>query len=99
MKFTSEETEGIIEELSGGQKAKLYLLKLVFSNADLLLLDEPTRNLSPLSNPIIRNVFKNYKGAIVAISHDRKFISEVADEVFRLTQKGFEVVDKELIIQ
>lgn len=99
MKFTSEETEGKINELSGGQKAKLYLLKLVLSEADLLLLDEPTRNLSPLSNPVIRSVYKNYKGAIVAISHDRKFISEVADEVFQLTPTGFEAIDKDFIKQ
>lgn len=99
MKFTTDETEGKISELSGGQKAKLYLLKLILSDANLLLLDEPTRNLSPLSNPVIRNVFKNYKGAIVAISHDRKFILEVADEIFQLTPEGFKAVDKELINQ
>ena len=99
MKFTSDETEGKIDELSGGQKAKLYILKLILSEADLLILDEPTRNLSPLSNPVIRNAFKNYKGAIVAISHDRKFITEVADEVYKLTSKGFNHIDKSIINQ
>lgn len=88
MKFTTEETESRIDELSGGQKAKLYILKMIMSNYDLLLLDEPTRNLSPLSNPIIRKAFKNYNGAIVAVSHDRKFIEEVFDEIYELTSTG-----------
>ncbi len=97
MKFTIDEVEGKIKELSGGQKAKLYILKLVLSDADLLILDEPTRNLSPLSNPVIRRAFKDYKGAIVSVSHDRKFILEVADEIYELTSNGFNQIDKNFL--
>lgn len=97
MKFTVDEVENKIKDLSGGQKAKLYILKLILSNADLLILDEPTRNLSPLSNPVIRQAFKSYKGAIVSVSHDRKFILEVADDIFQLTPHGFKQLDKNIL--
>ena len=75
-------------ELSGGQKAKLLLLKMSMSGADVLILDEPTRNFSPLSGPVIREVLKDYGGTIISISHDRKYIEEVCDRIYRLTRKG-----------
>lgn len=88
MKFTPEETMGKIKNLSGGQKAKVLLLKLILEQANVLVLDEPTRNLSPLSNPIIREVLSNYTGAIISISHDRKYIENVCEEVYELTKDG-----------
>jgi len=84
MKYTAEEMNHAIAELSGGQKAKVLLLKMSLSGANVLLLDEPTRNFSPLSNPVIREVLKNYKGAIISVSHDRKYIAEVCDSVYEL---------------
>ncbi len=88
MKFTNEEASGLIKELSGGQKAKLLLIKLIIDKCNVLLLDEPTRNLSPLSNPVIRNILKNFKGTIISISHDRKYINEVCDVIYELTEYG-----------
>ena len=88
MKYTTQEMEHPIRELSGGQKAKVLLLKMSFSDADVLILDEPTRNFSPLSAPVIRDVLKHYGGVIISISHDRKYISEVCDCVYRLTEQG-----------
>ena len=79
IKFTAAEMEHPIASLSGGQRAKLYFLKMILSGADTLLLDEPTRNLSPLSNPVIRRILQNYGGTVIAVSHDRKFIDEVAE--------------------
>ena len=58
-----------------------------------MILDEPTRNLSPLSNPEIRKSLKAYRGVILAVSHDRKFILEVFDRVLRLTEEGLEEMD------
>ena len=77
-----------IRDLSGGQKAKVLLLKMSISGANVLVLDEPTRNFSPLSNPVIREVLRNYEGAILSVSHDRKYISEVCDKVYELTMEG-----------
>lgn len=88
MKYTPQEMEHPIRELSGGQKAKVLLLKMSFSGADVLILDEPTRNFSPLSAPIIRSVLKDYGGVILSISHDRKYIAEVCDHIYRLTELG-----------
>lgn len=77
MKFTRDEMEHTIKGLSEGQKAKLYLLKAIKEKCNVLLLDEPTRNLSPLTNPVIRKILKNFDGCILAVSHDRKLINEV----------------------
>ncbi len=77
-----------IAELSGGQKAKILLLKMSLSEANVLILDEPTRNFSPLSGLVIRKILADYSGAIISISHDRKYIEDVCDKVYRLTEKG-----------
>ena len=91
MNFTREEMEGKVEELSNGTKAKLILMKLVLDKCNVLLLDEPTRNVSPLSNPVIRKVLKEFKGTIISVSHDRKYIEEVIDKLYRLTPNGLTV--------
>lgn len=80
LKFTSEEMLNDIYNLSGGQKAKIFLLKMFLDKSNVLVLDEPTRNLSPLSNPVIRNILKEYPGSIISVSHDRKYIDEVCDK-------------------
>ena len=90
MKFTREEMTGNIKDLSNGSKAKLFLVKLVLDKCDVLILDEPTRNVSPLSNPVIRKVLKEYKGTIISISHDRKYINEVVNALYVLTPYGIE---------
>jgi ATPase components of ABC transporters with duplicated ATPase domains len=91
MKFTSEEMLGNISDLSGGSKAKLLLLKLIIDKYNVLILDEPTRNISPLSNPVIRKALKKFNGAIISVSHDRKFIEEVIDDIYELTEQGLTV--------
>lgn len=88
LKFTADEMNHSISELSGGQKAKVLLLQMSISNADVLILDEPTRNFSPLSGPVIRKMLGNYPGAILSISHDRKYIEEVCTVVYQLTPDG-----------
>jgi len=88
MKFTRDEMTGRISDLSNGTKAKLFLMKLVLGKYNVLILDEPTRNVSPLSNPIIRQVLKDFKGTIISISHDRKYIEEVIDNIYILTKDG-----------
>lgn len=88
MKFTADEMSHTVGALSGGQKAKLFLLKISMRGADVLILDEPTRNFSPLSGPVIRNMLKNYKGAIISVSHDRKYIKEVCPTRYELTEEG-----------
>lgn len=88
LKYTVDEMGHPMRELSGGQKAKVLLLKMSMSGADVLILDEPTRNFSPLSGPVIRHMLREYQGAILSVSHDRKFIEEVCTTVYRLTENG-----------
>ena len=93
LKYTADEMSHPIGELSGGQKAKVLLLKMSISGANVLILDEPTRNFSPLSNPVIREVLRNYEGAILSVSHDRKYIREVCDRVYELTETGLREIE------
>ena len=88
MKFTREEMISNIKDLSNGTKAKLFLVKLVLDKCDVLILDEPTRNVSPLSNPVIRKVLNEYKGTIISVSHDRKYINQVVNVFYILTPNG-----------
>ena len=88
MRYTRDEMYHKIREMSGGQKAKLLFMKMILDANDVLILDEPTRNFSPLSGPEIRQALVEYGGAIISISHDRKYIREVCDSVYELTQEG-----------
>ena len=93
LRFTSEEMEHSVGELSDGQKCKILLVKLILDHCDVLILDEPTRNLSPLSGPVIRNILKEFGGCIISVSHDRKYIAEVAQKVYELRQNGLILMD------
>lgn len=95
LRYTADEMDHPIRELSGGQKAKIFLLKMSLSNPDVLILDEPTRNFSPLSNPVIRSMFRNFGGAIISVSHDRMWMSEVADTLYLLTSDGLQKIELE----
>ena len=88
MKFTADEMNHPSAGLSGGQKAKLMFLMMAESGANVLLLDEPTRNLSPLSGPVIRELLAEYPGCIITVSHDRRLIQEVCTRTVELTPEG-----------
>lgn len=92
LKYTADEMDHPIAELSGGQKAKVLLLKMSLSGANVLILDEPTRNFSPLSGPVIRRMLTDFPGAIISISHDRKYINEVCTTVYQLTKQGLQKI-------
>lgn len=93
LKYTADEMDHAVWELSGGQRAKLLLLKVCISGANVLVLDEPTRNFSPLSGPVIRKMLAEFPGAVISISHDRKYIAEVCEKVYRLTEDGLRLVE------
>ena len=88
VRFTADEAESAVKRLSGGQKAKLMFVKLALDGYNVLLLDEPTRNFSPLSTPVIRRILAGFGGCIISVSHDRKYIKEVASKVYRLDENG-----------
>lgn len=95
MKYTPEEFAHPVGELSGGQRAKLFFLKMILDGANVLVLDEPTRNFSPLSGPVIRGLLGDFPGAVISISHDRKYIRESCGRVLELTGQGLSEYDLE----
>lgn len=88
LRYTSKEMEQPCRALSGGQRAKLLLASMALEGAEVLILDEPTRNLSPLSGPVIRELLRSFRGAVISVSHDRKFIGEVCTAVYELGPDG-----------
>lgn len=94
LKYTADEMQHSLQELSGGQKAKIFLLNMSLSGANVLVLDEPTRNFSPLSGTVIRKMLREFPGAIISISHDRKYIDEVCDTVYELDSSGLHLREK-----
>jgi len=88
MRFVYEEMERPIHHLSGGAKTKLMFLKLIVDKCNVILLDEPTRNLSPLSAPGVYDLLNSFEGAIVSVTHDRTFIENVFDDILLLTKDG-----------
>lgn len=88
LKFTRQEVIHSLHDLSGGQKAKLFLARMVLAGNDVLVLDEPTRHFSPTSQPLIRQLLMEYPGAIISVSHDRRFIEEVAAIHYQLVEES-----------
>ncbi len=88
MKYKTEEMDHPARSLSGGQRAKLLFLSMVLQGANVLVLDEPTRNFSPLSAPVIRQALAHFPGAILSVSHDRLYLEEVCTRVLELTPEG-----------
>lgn len=98
LKITREEMEHPIRDLSGGQKAKLLLLSMILKEANVLILDEPTRNLSPLSAPVFREMITSFEGAVLTITHDRVLMDMWPGRILRLTQNGLVPVNQEDIL-
>ena len=92
MKYKAEEMEHPAAGLSGGQRAKLLFLSMVLGGANVLVLDEPTRNFSPLSAPVIRRVLADFPGVIISVSHDRLYLDQVCTQVLELGPEGLREV-------
>ncbi|MGT2894875.1 ATP-binding cassette domain-containing protein [Streptococcus entericus] len=75
LQFTRQEIQHAVGELSGGQKAKLCLAKMVLEKNQIILLDEPTRHLSPTSQEEFRRLIQAYPGAIIVVTHDRALLN------------------------
>ncbi len=82
--FTPEQFNTPFEKLSGGQKTRVMLCKILLSGANLLLLDEPTNHLDINAVTWLENFLKDYKGAMVIVSHDRYFLDKVTNKTFEL---------------
>ena len=77
-----------IKTLSGGERARISLLKLVLSGANFFLLDEPTNHLDAPSREALENTLSDYEGTMLIISHDRYFINKLATRIIELSDRG-----------
>ena len=82
--FTGEDVYKSVASLSGGERARLTLCKLVLSDSNLLVLDEPTNHLDIGSREALEEAINNYNGTVVAVSHDRYFIDKLATRLLEL---------------
>lgn len=78
----------LIGKLSGGEKRRLYLLKLLISQPNVLLLDEPTNDLDIDTLTILEDYIQTFKGAVIAVSHDRYFLDKTMDKLLVFQGNG-----------
>lgn len=71
-----------IEKCSGGEKRRLYLCSILMQAPNILILDEPTNDLDTDTITILEDYLENFKGAVIAVSHDRYFLDKIADRLF-----------------
>lgn len=88
--FTRDDVFKLTSSLSGGEKGRLTLAKLMLSQSNFLLLDEPTNHLDVVSREVLETTLNNYTGTLFFISHDRYFINQIATRVLDLTPSGIE---------
>ncbi len=86
--FRGEEVEKKIGMLSGGEMARVQLLKLMLTRANLLLLDEPTNHLDIPSREALENALDEYNGTVMIVTHDRYLVNRLADRIFHMTENG-----------
>lgn len=86
--FTGDDVFKKIEKLSGGEKCRINLLKLMLSKNNFLLLDEPTNHLDIVSREALEDALLTYDGTVLVISHDRYFLNKVAGKIFELNIDG-----------
>ncbi|WP_027099438.1 ABC-F family ATP-binding cassette domain-containing protein [Clostridium paraputrificum] len=86
--FTGEDVFKTINKLSGGEKCRINLLKLMLSRSNLLLLDEPTNHLDILSREALEEAILSYDGTLIVISHDRYFLNKVINRIVELQEEG-----------
>lgn len=86
--FSGDDVFERIEKLSGGERGRVALTKLMLKRDNLLLLDEPTNHLDMDSREVLEDALKDFPGTILAISHDRYFINRFADKVMVMSDEG-----------
>lgn len=87
--FTGDDVFKLISDLSGGERGRVSLAKLMLGNANFLILDEPTNHLDIASKEILEDALNSYTGTVLYVSHDRYFINRTAGRILELSQNRF----------
>jgi ATP-binding cassette subfamily F protein 3 len=87
--FTGDDVFKQISDLSGGEKGRVSLAKLMLSESNFLILDEPTNHLDVVSKEILENALNQYQGTVLYVSHDRYFINQTATRILELKEQTF----------
>lgn len=91
--FKGDDVDKKLRVLSGGEKARVALCKMMLTPANLLLLDEPTNHLDITAKEVLEDAIVNYEGSVLCISHDRYFMSQIANTIFSFGDKSMQRYD------
>ena len=91
--FIGEDVFKKVSSLSGGERAKLSLLKIMLLKPNFLILDEPTNHLDIISREVLENALLDFNGTLLVVSHDRYFINKLSSKIVHLTHDGSVLID------
>ncbi|HBN83703.1 MAG TPA: ABC transporter ATP-binding protein [Clostridiales bacterium] len=86
--FTGDDVNKVIGTLSGGEKTRVSIVKLLYTDADFLILDEPTNNLDIASREVLENALAEFEGAVLCVSHDRYFVQKLGTRFLHFGKEG-----------
>ncbi len=86
--FSGEDVDKKVEVLSGGERTRLAMVRLLLEPYNLLILDEPTNHLDLRTKDILKEALRNFEGTVIVVSHDRDFLTGLADKVFEFANHG-----------
>ena len=89
--FKGDDVFKKVKVLSGGEKSRLALCRMILEPRNFLVMDEPTNHLDMLSKEILQDALKNYEGTVVVVSHDRDFLRGLTNKIFEFTKEGIKV--------
>ena len=91
--FSEDEIFKSIDDLSGGEKSRIALMKLILNKSNLLIMDEPTNHLDIYAREVLEESLEDYDGTLIVVSHDRHFLESVVNKIYEITPTGSSVFD------